>query len=60
MALYKSPFSRGFWKTAAAELKNLRTLVFCALMVGMAIVLGWASIPVAVNLKISISFLARA
>ena len=60
MELYRSPFSRGFWKTAAAELKNLRALVFCALMVGMAIVLGLASIPVAVNLKISVSFLARA
>ena len=59
MQLYKSPFSRGFWKTAAAEVKNLRALVFCALMVGMAIVLGLCSIPVAANLKISVSFLAR-
>lgn len=60
MQLYPSSFSAGFWQTARAEVKNLRSLVFCALMVGMAIVLGLASIPVAVNLKISVSFLARA
>ena len=60
MRLYSSPFSRGFWKTAAAELKDLRALVFCALMVGASVALGLISIPVSVNLRVSVSFLARA
>ncbi|MBQ9393707.1 MAG: folate family ECF transporter S component [Oscillospiraceae bacterium] len=60
MSLFSSPFSRAYWRAAAAELKNLRALVFCALMIAAAIALGLFSIPVADNLKISVSFLARA
>ena len=60
MPLFSSPFSRAYWRAAAAELKNLRALVFCALMIAAAIALGLFSIPVADNLKISVSFLARA
>lgn len=60
MELYASPLSRSYWHTAGAELKNLRTLVFSALMIAAAIALGLFSIPIATNLKISVSFVARA
>lgn len=58
--LYPSPFSRAYWRTAAGELKNLRVLVFCALMIAAAIALGLFSVPLATNLKLSVSFVARA
>lgn len=58
--LFSSPFARGYWHTAAAELKNLRVLVFCALMIAAAIALGLFSVPLATNLKLSVSFVARA
>lgn len=60
MQLYSSPFSRDYWHTAAGEVKNLRKLVFAALMIAAAIALGFVSIPIAVNLKVGISFIARA
>lgn len=60
MEIYSSPFSRNFWRTAANEVKNLRKLVFAALMIAAAIALGFVSIPIAVNLKVGISFIARA
>lgn len=60
MQLYSSPFSRDYWRTAAKEVKDLRKLVFAALMIAAAIALGFVSIPVAVNLKVGISFVARA
>ena len=60
MQLYSSPFSRGYWRDAAAEVKNLRKLVFAALMIAAAIALGFISIPISVNLKVGISFIARA
>lgn len=60
MQLYSSPFSRDYWRTAAREVKDLRKLVFAALMIAAAIALGFISIPVAVNLKVGISFIARA
>lgn len=60
MSLFPSPFSGNFWRTAAGELKRLRVLVFCALMIAAAIALGLLGIPVAPNLNVSVSFVARA
>ncbi|MBO4854765.1 MAG: folate family ECF transporter S component [Oscillospiraceae bacterium] len=60
MSLYPSPFSAGYWRAARRELTQLRSIVFCALMVAAAIALGLFSIPVAENLKVSVSFMARA
>ena len=60
MQLFSSPFSRDYWRAAAAEVKNLRKLVFAALMIAAAIALGLVSIPVADNLKVGVSFVARA
>ena len=58
--LFSSPLSPGYWPTAAGELKNLRILVFCGLMIAAAIALGLFSVPLATNLKLSVSFVARA
>lgn len=60
MSLYPLPFSPGYWKTASQEVKKLRSLIFCALMIAAAIALGLFSVPLDVNLKLSISYIARA
>ena len=60
MQLFKTPFSAAYWKTAAAELKNYRVLVFSALMIAACIVLSHCKIPLGENLSLSVTFLARA
>lgn len=60
MKLYSSPFSRAYWRTAAREVKNLRVLIFAALMIAATIVLGVPRIPVGYNLNLTISFIPRA
>lgn len=60
MKLYSSPFSRAYWRTAAGEVKNLRVLIFAALMIAATIVLGVPRIPVGYNLNLTISFIPRA
>ena len=60
--LYKTPFSRAYWKDAVADAKKLRTLVFSALMVAACVALGLIpSIVVGAGaIKISWGFLGRA
>lgn len=59
--LYKTPFSRAYWKDAVADSKKLRTLIFSALMVAACVALGrLRSIPVVNNISVSWGFLARA
>ena len=60
MSLYSSPFSRGYWRDAAAELKDLRKLLFAALMIAACLVLNRFKIPLGENLSLSITYLARA
>ena len=60
MKLYATPFSRGYWRDAAHELKDLRKLVFAALMIAACIILNKAKIPLGENLSLSVTFLARA
>jgi len=60
-ALYKTPFSRAYWKDAADDFKKPRTLVFSALMVAACVALGYLkSVPVVNNIRVSWGFLARA
>lgn len=60
MQLYSSPFSRDYWRTAAGEVKNLRKLVFAALMIALCFVLGTIpSVPIFGGAKITWGFLAR-
>ena len=59
-AIYKHPFSRAYWRDAAAELKDTKMLVFAALMIALRVALKLAAIPLAPNLKINTAFLANA
>lgn len=60
MSLYPHPFSADYWREAAAELKDLRKLVFAALMIAMCMVLGLIpSVPLFGGAKITWGFLAR-
>ena len=53
--LYKTPFSKAYWRDACAELKNPRMLVFAAFMIALRL-----AIPLAPNLKINTAFLVNA
>lgn len=58
--LYKTPFSRAYWRDAVAELKDTKMLVFAALMIAIRVALKLVAIPLAPNLKINTAFLANA
>lgn len=59
--LYKTPFSRAYWKDALVDSKKLRTLIFSALMVAACVALGrLPSIKLASGIKVSWGFLGRA
>ena len=60
MELYSSPFSRGYWRAAAAEMKDLRKLLFAALMIAACLILSRFKIPLGESLSLNITFLARA
>ena len=60
MSIYPHPFSAPFWRDAARELKDLRKLVFAALMIAMCIALAQLqSLPLPGGSKITWGFLAR-
>jgi len=52
-----SSLSPAYWRSAALELKNLRRLIFAALVVAMGIVISSLFIPVGDNLRIYFKFL---
>lgn len=59
--LYKTPFSRAYWRDALTDSKKLRILIFSALMVAACVALGrLPSIKMASGAKISWGFLGRA
>lgn len=58
--LYPHPFSKAYWKDAAAEMKNTKILVFAALMIALRVALKMVAIPLAPNLKINTAFLVNA
>ena len=55
-----SPRSAAYWRAALAELHNLRSLVFAALIVALSIVISAFYSPVADNLRIYFKFLITA
>ena len=59
-ALYSSPFSRAYWRDAAAELKDTRMLVFAALMIALRVAMKSLSIPIAADLRINTAFFINA
>lgn len=60
MQIYSHPFFRSYWRDAAGELRNLRKLVFAALMIAACLVLSRFKIPLGEGLTLNITFLARA
>ena len=53
--LYSHPFSRAYWRDAAAELKSTRTLVIAALLIALRVALKTVVIPLAPNLNINVA-----
>lgn len=58
--LYPTPFSRAYWVQAASEFKNLKMLLFAALMIALRVALKSVSIPIAADLHINIAFFINA
>ncbi|WP_458863755.1 folate family ECF transporter S component [Acidaminobacterium chupaoyuni] len=54
-----SPFSAEFWKQAAAEFHNVRTLAFTAVLMAASIVISSLFIPVGENLRIYFTFVVK-
>ncbi len=59
-SVYVSPFSRGYWKSAVAELHSVRSLVLAALFIAMRMAIKSLKIPVAENLDVYFTFLPNA
>ncbi len=59
-ALYPHPFSRAYWKDAAAEMKGTRMLVITALLTALRIALKPLAIPLGPQLTIQTAMLATA
>lgn len=58
--LFRTPFSGEYWRAALAEFKNLKMLLFAALVVALRIALKSVSIPVAADLRIGVGFFVNA
>lgn len=58
--LYKTPFSKAYWRDAALELKDTRMLVFAALMIALRVAMKGLYIPLGPTLKINSAFLINA
>ena len=59
-ALYPHPFSIAYWRDAAAECKNIRSLAYAAFLCALAIVIEKFNIPLSPALQVSLSFFAIA
>jgi len=51
-ATYRSPLCKNYWRDAAAEMKNTRTLVVAALMIALRVATKGLAVPIAPNLRI--------
>ena len=59
-AVYPHPFSKAYWRDAAAEMKDTKMLVVTALMIALRIVLKPLAIPLGPQLSIQTAMLATA
>ena len=58
--MYPHPFSAGYWRDASREVRDLRKLLFSALMIALCIVLAQVpSVPLFGGAKVTWGFLAR-
>ncbi|MBE6560478.1 MAG: folate family ECF transporter S component [Ruminococcaceae bacterium] len=60
LTVFPHPFSLGYWKMAARELTDLRTLIFAALIIAIRVALKQVFIPVGESLSIYIGFIFTA
>lgn len=51
-ALYTTPFSRAYWRDAAAELGSIKTIVIAALLIALRVATKGLAVPIAPNLKL--------
>ena len=58
--LYAHPFSKAYWRDAAAELKSTKMLVITALMIALRVALKPLAIPLGPQLSIQTAMLATA
>ena len=58
--LYKTPFSKAYWKQAASEFKKTKVLVFAALMIALRVALKMVSIPIGPEMRINSAFIVNA
>lgn len=58
--LYRTPFSLAYWRDAAGEVKNLRTLAFAAIIIAIRVALKNVFIPVGEDISIYIGFVFTA
>ena len=59
-SLFPHPFSRAYWRTALAEFRNTRVLIFAALMIALRVIFKAVSIPIGMDLRINTAFLINA
>ena len=59
-ALYPHPFSKAYWRDAAAEMKSTKMLVLTALMIALRVDLKPLAIPLGPQLSIQTAMLATA
>ena len=58
--LYAHPFSKSYWRDAAGELKDVRILVFAALMIALRVAMKPLGINLAPNIRINTAFIVNA
>ena len=51
-ALYSHPFSKAYWRDAAAELKSTKMIVIAALMIALRVATKGLAVPIAPNLDL--------
>lgn len=58
--LYRSPFSRAYWRDACKELKNVRMLVIAAILIAVRVALKPLNIDLTPTLSINFGFFVNA
>ena len=58
--LYRTPFSRAYWRDAVRELKNVKMLAVAAVMIAVRVALKPLSIPLSPTLSINFGFFVNA
>ncbi len=58
--LFRTPFSRDYWRCAAREFKSVKTLAVAAVLIAVRVALKPLSIPLSPNLSINFGFFVNA